>query len=78
MKKVFALMIVAASAMTFTACGPSEEEEKKLQDSISKEMENTGDSLIEMMNQMNKAFDDSVAKADSTAKADSAKAKEKK
>jgi hypothetical protein len=72
MKKTFSLIAAFVMAVTFIACGQSEEDRKKdsmQMDSVDKETASTGDSLLMMMEAMN----DSIAKADSAAAADSAK-----
>jgi len=72
MKKVFALMCASLMVTTFVACGQSEEDKKNdsiQMDSVAKETESTGDSLIAIMEREN----DSINRADSIATADSAK-----
>lgn len=72
MKKVFALMCASLMVTAFVACGQSEEDKKNdsiQMDSVAKETESTGDSLIAIMEREN----DSINRADSIANADSAK-----
>lgn len=71
MKKIFTLLCAVALVSGFAACGMSEEERKQdsmQQDSVNKETQDTGDSLIQMMERQN----DSMNKADSVAAAQKA------
>ncbi|MFN8714746.1 MAG: hypothetical protein ACK5Z2_18000 [Bacteroidota bacterium] len=77
MKKILAFALPALFVLSFTACGPSEAEEKKEKDSISNEMSNEGDSIIAAMN-IADSITKAVAKADSVKKADSAASANKK
>ncbi|MGL5892484.1 MAG: hypothetical protein ACRC3B_21510 [Bacteroidia bacterium] len=77
MKKLLAFALPTLFVLSFAACGPSEAEEKKEKDSISKEMTNEGDSIIAAMNRAD-SLAQVAAKADSARKADSAAAASKK
>lgn len=87
MKKLLALACAFTIAAGFISCGPSAEERKA--DSANnvqtkKEMDNTADHMIDSMNKANEEMmrkdstDAANKKADSTRKADSAKASKKK
>lgn len=76
MKKLLTFAAMAMIAASFTACGPSAEEEKKLQDSLSALMNNTTDSLMKAMEDMAKQDSINTANAAAdTAKKDSVQAK---
>lgn len=61
LKNVFALAMLAIS---FVACGPSEEEEKKEQQSVATDMQEDGDSMLKEMQRQA----DSATQADSLSK----------
>ncbi|MCU0434964.1 MAG: hypothetical protein MUC87_16020 [Bacteroidia bacterium] len=77
MKKLLAFALPALFVLSFSACGPSEAEEKQEKDSVSKDMRSAEERMIDSMNR-EAAKADSLAKiaakADSVRKADSAKA----
>jgi hypothetical protein len=76
MKKLLTFAAMAMIAASFTACGPSAEEEKKRQDSLSALMNNTTDSLMKAMEDMAKQESINTAKvAADTPKKDSIKTK---
>lgn len=73
MKKLLAFALPALFVLSFTACGPSEAEEKQEKDSVSKDMRSAEDRMIDSMNAADSVMR-ATAKADSIRKADSAKA----
>lgn len=50
MKKVFALAALALFAVSFSACGPSEEQEKKEKEDVSKDMRSDEQRMIDSIN----------------------------
>ncbi len=76
MKKLLTFAAMAMISASFTACGPSAEEEKKLQDSLSALMNSTTDSLMKAMENMAKQdFINTANAAADTTKKDSVQAK---
>lgn len=73
MKKLLTFAAMAMIAASFTACGPSAEEEKKLQDSIDSMNDTFSDSVIKAIEQQDSSATANAA-ADTTKK-DSVKTK---
>lgn len=63
MKKILALTLPALFVLSFTACGPSEAEEKKEKDSVSKDMRSAEQRMIDSIdNAMQPTPSDTAAK----------------
>jgi hypothetical protein len=65
MKKLLAFALPALFVLSFTACGPSEAEEKKQKEEISKDMRSEGERLADSMT---KAMEQMAPSGDSATK----------
>ena len=75
MKKGLPIFFAAALLTGFVSCGPSAEDRRAdslKQDSVETETADATQRMIDSIEAANKAYDDSVAQADSIKKADSA------
>jgi len=69
MKKVL-LLLTGFAVAGLIACGPSAEEQKKLEEQLKATMDSTANALLQ---QASTAANDTAANADTTAKADTTK-----